>query len=89
MKLISKFLWNFLVYIDLGLNLLLLGDPSETVSSRVGRAMESKRPKWFVPYLCKFIDTVFYDLFKQVNHSYNHIERDESFKLEIWSWIKK
>lgn len=83
---ILQFLFNLLYLLDLALNFILLGDPSETISSRTGRAMASGRPKWFVPYLAKFIDTLF---FFEPNHSIENIEYDEDYEHELWSWIKK
>ena len=88
MKKIGKFLFNFLYWIDCGLNFLMLGDPSETVSSRTGRAMRSGKPKWFVPYLAKAIDWFFFRFFGQVDHVIMYIEKDENFEHEIWSWIR-
>lgn len=88
MKVIGQFLFNILYWIDCGGNMLFLGDPSETISSRTGRAMRSGKPRWFVPYLAKFIDKLFNVLAGQRNHVINYIEHDEDFKHEIWSWIK-
>ena len=86
--LIWQFIFNFLYLIDLAGNFILLGDPSETISSRTGRALRSGRPRWFVPYLGAFIDKIFNVLFGQKDHSINYIEHDENFEHEIWSWIK-
>lgn len=85
---ILKFAFNFLVWLDCGANFLLLGDPSETISSRTGRAMRSGKPKWFVPPLAKAIDSFFFKFFGQVNHVIEYIEHDEDFENELWSWIK-
>lgn len=89
MKLILKFCFNFLYWLDLGLNWLMLGDPSETVSSRTGRALRSGKPVKFAVIIGIIIDNLFFKFFGQVNHSINYIEHDESFEHEIWSWIKK
>lgn len=86
---VFKFLFNWLYWLDLGLNWLLLGDPSETVSSRTGRALKSGKPKWFVPYLALVIDRIFYRLIGEKNHSLENIEWDEDFEHELWTWIKK
>lgn len=89
LKTLWQFIFNFLLWIDLGLNFILLGDPSETVSSRTGRAIRSGRPKLVAIVFQKVIDWIFKVLFDQDNHSVNYIEHDEIFKHEIWSWIKE
>lgn len=86
---IFKFIFNFLYLLDLAGNFILLGDPSETISSRAGRAMRSGKSKWFVPYLVKFIDKIFNMISGDKNHSIENIEHDEDYHLELWSWIKK
>lgn len=86
---ILKFGFNFLYWLDLGLNWILLGDPSETVSSRLGRALKSGKPKWFVIPFAWFVDRIFYRLIGEKNHSVMNIELDEDYELELWNWIKK
>jgi len=87
-KFIAKFLFNLLYLVDLAGNFLLLGDPSETISSRLGRAMQSGKPKKFVPFFAKLVDKVFNMLLGDQGHSIMSIEYDEDFSLELWSWIK-
>jgi hypothetical protein len=84
-----RFIYNILLLLDQALNVLLLGDPSETVSSRCGRAMASDRPILFARLLTKLINWIFGRLVGQRNHSIESIDYDENFKYEIWSWIKK
>jgi|GEM_PF-3871158 len=84
-----KIIFNILILLDLALNTLLLGDPSETVSSRAGRAMKSGKPIWFARKMAWFIDKIFYRLLGQKNHSVENIEYDEDYEYELWSWIKK
>ncbi len=86
---ILRFIFNFFYLVDLAGNFLLLGDPSETISSRTGRAMVSGKPKWFVPYLAAFIDKIFNIFVGDQDHSEDNIEHDEDYHLELWSWIKK
>lgn len=88
MRYIGKFLWNVILLIDLLLNTLLLGDPSETVSSRLGRALKSGKPILFALILAWIVDFIFYRFFGDENHSLKNIETDENFKHEIWNFIK-
>ena len=70
MREVFKYLWNILVWIDQGLNTLLGGDPDETLSSRMGKAIRENRCvlcKW----MCRFLD-----LF-ETNHCEKSIEKDE------------
>ena len=82
----TKLLFNFLYLLDLALNFLLLGDPSETVSSRTGRAISSGRPKRIARIFKFVVDNLF---FFEHDHVRNSIELDEDFEHEVYSWIKK
>lgn len=84
-----KIIFNILYYLDLGLNTILLGDPSETVSSRCGRALQSKKPVLFAKILAYVVDFIFYRFFGDDNHSLENIEWDEDYEHELWNWIKK
>lgn len=63
--------YNFLLLIDQFLNTLLLGDPSETVSMRLGRwhASGNIGPFWF--RLMLLIDFGFLVFAKEKNHCSN------------------
>lgn len=84
---VSQVGFNMLLAVDQLGNAVLLGDPDETISSRVGRAMLSKKQKWFVGTLHKFIDGLFHFLFGERNHCINAVEANMQFKKEVWSWI--
>jgi len=84
-----KFIGNILYLLDLVLNTFLLGDPSETVSSRLGRALRSGKPKNFAVIASKIVDKVFHMGLGEKNHSVENIEHDEDYEHELWSWIKK
>lgn len=43
MKLIGAWLWNILIGIDQLMNALAFGDPDETLSSRMGKAIRANR----------------------------------------------
>lgn len=70
LKLLRKYLWNIIIWVDQGCNVIFLGgSPDHTVSGRVGYyALVGKR--WAI-ILEKIIDTIF---FWQHKHCYNSIE---------------
>jgi len=70
MKSVSRYLWNVLIWLDQGLNVLFGGDPDETVSSRMGKAVREGRC-----VLCKFGCRVL-NIFDK-NHCEKSIESDE------------
>jgi|GEM_PF-758503 len=80
--LIKQWLWNILHAIDILLNAITGGDPEETISSRMGKAIAAGRCK-----LCRPICHVLNKLFRQLNHcadaAEKHIEEgaDEVIKL--------
>jgi len=62
-----RYLLNILVGVDQLINVILLGDPDETISSRVGRVMPNSK-------IAKAIDWL---MFYQRDHCRKAIERDE------------
>jgi len=86
----SQYLYNVALGIDQMINVVLLGDPDESISGRTGRAMTSGKPKRLVPGLARFIDWLFWVIFKERNHVLNAIEPEERpHEKELWSWIKE
>jgi hypothetical protein len=67
------YIWNVLVSLDQLVNTLLLGDPDETISSRMGKYAARGRG-WIPCQLCKLLD--FFDK----NHCSKNIEKDEGNK---------
>ena len=65
-----QFIKNLLVSIDQFFNVLMLGDPDETISSRAGRV-------WPNSVWRKFIDRL---MFWQTNHCHKAIEKSEGKK---------
>jgi hypothetical protein len=65
-----KYLQNILIAIDQLINAVLLGDPDETISSRVGRV-------WPNSYLSIFVDFI---MFYQKNHCCKAIEKSEGYR---------
>lgn len=45
-----KYIWNLLIAIDQLFNTILGGDPDETMSSRMGKAI-IKRDNWFAKFI--------------------------------------
>jgi hypothetical protein len=87
-SLVEKAGFNMLVSVDQFGNVVLLGDPDETISSRTGRALLSDKPRWFVKHIHYVIDEMFHMLLGQKNHCISAVEKDVH-KNEIWSWIKR
>lgn len=85
----GQFLYNLILSLDQLLNVLLLGDPDESISGRTGRAMASGKPKRFVPVMASFLDWLFWVIFKEENHVQNAIEPEERpHEKELWRWVR-
>jgi hypothetical protein len=85
---LKQFAYNVGLSLDQLVNVLLLGDPDSSLSSRLGRAYASGRPKWFVTPLMRANDAAWKFLTGEENHSVNAIEPEETGDKELWSWIK-
>lgn len=81
----KRFALNVLMSIDQFANVLFLGDPDETISSRTSRALKSGKPKPFVKPLATAIDYVF-ALAGDKNHIGKSLEEDENPRYELWKW---
>ena len=69
---VKKYLWNILIWIDQGFNVVFLaGDPDETISSRMGKLVRSGK----CPF-CYWICTHFLHKIDP-NHCKKSIEEDE------------
>lgn len=75
---LRKFGMNLALWADHGLNTILLGDPNETVSRRVGRAAEENQ-KWACVF-CHWLSQTF-----GKDHCQKAIEPGTSGR-EIWHW---
>lgn len=82
-----KYIFNLLIGFDQFVNVVLLGDPDESISTRTSRALRSGKPKWFVPPFARFVDWLFLPFEK--NHIENSFEENEYGERELWSWIKE
>jgi hypothetical protein len=70
---VKRYIWNVLISLDQLANTLLMGDPDETLSSRMGkRARQGDR---FAVCFCRVLDVV------DPNHCEKSIEYDEGRRL--------
>jgi hypothetical protein len=88
-QLLTDYGFNLSYSVDQLANAFWLGEPDETISSRTGRALKSKRYKWWVPYFGKLVDFLAYVFAKDKNHVRTSIEQDEKIKKELDSWSGK
>lgn len=88
-KFLAQYVYNLILGLDQFVNVVLLGDPDESISTRASRAIRSGSAKLWVYFLAKAIDFIFdnplYTLEK--NHIENSYEPDEKAEKELWSWI--
>lgn len=86
---VIQYVYNLFLGYDQFFNVVLLGDPDESISGRLGRAIKSGRPKWWVIPCQKALDFVVLKLVGQENHCYNSIEPEENpMSDELWHWFK-
>lgn len=71
MKILFKYFWNILIWIDQGVNTLTFGNPDETLSSRWGKG-QRKGDCRFCSFMCKLLDIV------DRGHCERYIEEDEN-----------
>lgn len=67
----KKYIINNLIAIDQLVNTICLGDPDETISSRLGKARHNSKVALF---FARIVDALF---FWQKNHTKSSIEVDE------------
>lgn len=82
-----RYIFNVLLGLDDLVNAVLLGDPDDSISGRLGRAMASGKPKFFVPPIFNFVNFVALKVFKQENHCQDAISNYPLLN-ELWSWSK-
>lgn len=87
---LRKYGFNMLLSVDQNANVVLMGFPDETISSRVGRAVASGRPKWYIRIFAPILNLAFKVIAGDKNHAIESIEHDENFndRAELWSWAK-
>ena len=75
-----QFVLNWLLAIDRLVNTVLLGNPNETLSQRLGRAQNAgSRPACVV---CRWLNVI------NANHCAWSLEPGPSIGREIWRWVK-
>ena len=80
------------IAVDQYMNVVWLGNPDETISSRTGRAIISGKPKWYIKYLLRpFVDWAARRFGDGPNHCVNSIEHDEHMdeQYEVWKWHRE
>lgn len=91
---IFQALKNLVISLDQVANVLLLGHPAETISSRLGRSIGRERYFWVAP-LRHFVDLLFF--FDKGPNGESHCkwsvvdEKTDFYKAypyELWSWQK-
>ena len=70
-RLVGRYILNVLIAIDQLFNALFLGDPDETISSRLGKLERAKTTFYFTRLVIDFLDGI------DSGHSYKSIEDDE------------
>ena len=74
MKKFKKYFWNVLIGIDQLANAILLGDPDETISSRLGKWLTLPQSTWrykVAKPICKLLHIA------DPNHCGTSVEEDE------------
>lgn len=90
MKFLVQLFFNLGLGVDQLANVLLLGDPDESLSGRLGRAELSGKPKWWVRPLARANDWLWYTLRGEENHCANAVEHEECpGDKELWCWFHK
>jgi hypothetical protein len=83
---VGQYLYNLGLAIDQLLNTILLGDPDEGLSGRLGRAYLSGKPKFWVKPLMRVNDWLWLVLTGESDHSVNAVEPEELHEKELWRW---
>lgn len=93
---VPRLIINYLIAVDQLANVLMMGHPDETISSRLGRASGKERYFW-VRWFRIFVNTLFW--FDKGPNGEPHCEssvmplEQQSFRTvtdyELWSWTKK
>lgn len=65
---LKRYLWNWLIWIDIGFNVLFGGSPDETISSRIGKRTREDCP--FCYWVCRGLHLI------DPNHCEKSVKRD-------------
>lgn len=79
-RMLKKYFWNLLIAVDQLFNTILLGDPDETISSRLGKWLELPKEKWrykVAKVICKGLRRL------DSRHCRKSIEEDEGERAVI------
>lgn len=73
----KRFIWNYLLWRDCGLNIAFGGSPFETCSSRLGRNYETSEAARF---FADIIDWLAFKGFGEMNHCKSNILQSSHYK---------
>ena len=72
----KRYIWNLLIAIDQFFNALLLGDPDETMSSRMGKHVVKNDCK-FCNFICSLLNLIEKDhCIKSIEYTQEQIHED-------------
>ena len=72
----KTYFWRILTSVDQLFNTLIGGDEDETISSRLGKALQDRTGCWICCVLCNMLNWI------DPNHCRDAIERDEGLHKE-------
>jgi len=81
-----RYLYNWLLLIDQAVNVLLLGDPSETLSMRMGRSYYLGNMPLPARLLMLVTDLFFLVVFKEMDHCRAAARDKKLGDRELWRW---
>jgi hypothetical protein len=79
-RFIGKYILNILITIDQLFNVLFLGDPDETISSRLGKLERKGTTFYFTRLVIDFLDGL------DPGHARKSIEDDEGTEDLVYTW---
>lgn len=85
---LTQYVINMAMAIDQFLSTVLGGHPDDTISQRLGRAIESGQPHWAARAGAAFVDLLALALFSEKNHCLESL-KGKSMAAELWNWGPK
>lgn len=86
MRFLKQYLYNLALAFDQLVNVILLGDPDDSISGRCGRSLATGNAYWWVKWLARHVDWMFLHLFNEKDHCASSIEPEENLGKELWKW---
>lgn len=82
---ITQYVINMAMAVDQFASTVLAGHPDDTISQRLGRALESGNPHWVAKHSATLVDLLALILFSEKNHCLESL-KGKSMAAELWSW---